>query len=350
LVSPIPAGAFHASRQDLARSLDFQEVARNTDAMDRALSEATALVESELHRGFFPWIGSRSFNWPDADNDISYRIRLNDNELISLTSVVAGGTTLTASHVLLYPTTGPPYTSIETSLAFSDVFKAGSTWQNAVVVTGTWGYRATTRAATTLVGTITSGATTLVLADSSTLGVGDVLLLDSEYVVVRGLSLATTGQTLQTPLTASAAGTSVAVTTGSAYVIGETITLDAEQMLVVDIAANTLIVRRAWNGSVLATHTGSTIFAPRTYTVDRGACGSTAAAHTTGITVYQHTVPAAVEAVCLAEASSLYEQHASGWQMASKSSDRNAGSLGMLADLRANARRAVGRKGRQRSI
>jgi hypothetical protein len=48
-------------------------------------------------------------------------------------------------------------------------------------------------------------------------------------------------------------------------------------MLIDDIAGNTLIVKRGWDGTVLAAHTtGATIYAPRTLTVTRGALGTTA--------------------------------------------------------------------------
>lgn len=350
MASPIPVGAFHVSRATLAATLDFQEVARNNTQMDAALAQATALTEAFLHRGFFPWSGTRTFDWPTRDNPVSWRLRLNDNELISLTSASSGGTALTPASLLLYPQTGPPYTYIETSLSANDVFQAGNSWQNAVSITGFWGYSRATRAVATLGATITGSQTTLTVSDSSQLGAGHVILLDNEYMVVRGLTSLTTTQTLQTPLAASAAGTAVVVTNGAAYAIGETILLDAEQMLIVDIASNTLVVKRARNGTVLATHTGSTVFSPRTLTVDRAACGTTAATHTIGASVALHVVPYATQALTLAEASWIYLQGAQGWMMASNNSDRNVGSLGILDDLRRQAQRAVGRKMRQRAV
>jgi hypothetical protein len=233
------------------------------------------------------------------------------------------------------------------------VFQSGDTWQDAIALTGAWcGSAAETQSIGTLSGSINSSVTSLALSSSASVGVGDVLKLDSEYVVVRGQGLATTSQTLQTPLTASAAGTSVAVTTGSSYAIGETITLDAERMLVVDISGNTLIVKRAFDGSVLASHTGSTIYAPRVYTVDRGACGSTAASHTSGITVYQHVIPAPVQSLCLAEASWIYAGNSQGWAL-SNSITHNVlteQALKVLVDHREQVRTSHGRKMRQRAV
>jgi hypothetical protein len=374
MATPIPVGAFHVSRQVLARTLDFQEVARNNVQMDSALFSATAMAEGYLHRSFFPWYGTRYFDWPARENPVSYRIRFDDNELISLTAASAGGTALDPTALLPYPSHGPPYTWVETSLGGNDVFGAGDTHQDAVALTGYWGYRRDTQAIGTLVATITNSQTTLVVSDSSQIGVGNVILVDSEYMVVRRVSSLTSGQTLQTPLLASAAGTAVAVSTGSAFFVGEVVTLDAEQMLILDITGNSLLVKRAWNGTVLATHTGSTIYVPRTLTVDRAACSSAeqdypgllypavdlypsattpAAAHTAGATIALHVVPPAVQALCLAEASWLYMNHAQGWQVAPGTTTRattQLAGLAILNDLRANAMRAVGRKGRQRTV
>jgi hypothetical protein len=338
--------------------LDFQEVARNNAQIDRVLSEATATTEAYLHRGFFPWQGTRKFDWPNRNNPVSYRFRLDDHELISLTSVTCGTSTFNTANVLLYPQSGPPYNWLETLISGTNVFQAGNTWQNALVVTGLWGYQNATRIVGTLAATITSSQTTLVVSDSSQVGVGNVILVDSEYMVVRDQLNVTTSQTLQTPMTASAANTSVAVTSGAAFAAGEAITLDTEQMLVVDVAGNTLTVKRAWNGTVLATHTGSTIYAPRTLVVDRNACvgagiASTAAAHTAGVNINLHIIHPAVEALTLAEAGWLYMNHAAAWQTAPGSTNRmttQQAGLDVLTDLRTRVMRSAGRKGRQKGI
>ena len=355
MASPIPPGAFHVSRQAFAQSLDFAEVARNDTLIDRVLGQATANVESFLHRGFFPWTGSRSFDWPDEDMRTSYRLWLDDNELVSLTSATSGGVTLNVSELPLYPTTGPPYDVIETNRSGSSFFQAGDTNQKSLVLNGVWGYKVDALAVTTLASTINTTTTTVPLTSSAGLGVGNVILVDSEYMVITAVGSTSSGQTLQTPLTASAAGTSVAVTTGSSFLTGEVITLDSEQMLVVDVTGNTLVVKRAWNGTVLATHSGSTIYVKRTLTVRRNVCVSTVvpASHNSGATVSLHVIPDPVQALTTAEASWLYGSHSQGWQAASTVSGRNVPgivSLTILQDARAYAKRTVGRKGRQRAV
>jgi len=354
MVSPIPVGAFHASRQTLARMLDFQEVARNDVQIDDALRQATANTEGYLHRGFFPWLGTRYRDWPDRNNPTSYRLRLDGDEFISLSAATSGGSTLALNNLVFYPRSGPPYNCIETSFSTNTVFQSGDTWQDAIALTGLWsGSDGSTSSLTTLAASVNASATTLTLIDGSRAGVGNVLRLGTEYVVVTGLTSATTGQTLQTPLGALASGTSVAVTTGSAFRTGEVITLDAEQMLVVDVTGNTLVVKRAWNGTVLATHTGSTIYAQRSLTVTRGACGSTAASHSNGDDVSLWLIPPAVQALSLAEAAWIYAGHAAGWQVAPGTTNRattQLAALEVIQDLRKNAQRVAGRKQRARAV
>lgn len=376
MVTPIPPGAFHASRQKLAAMLDFQEVARNDAQLDDALAQATAINEaSRLHRGFFPWYGTIYRDWPGERDSSTYRIWLDGDELISITSITSGGVTLDPSQLVLYPPSGPPYNRIETSYAHSQVFETGDTWQASLAITGLWGYSNSTAPAGTLTANISASDTTIAVSDASRIGVGDVLLIDAEYMVVTNVESATTGQTLQTPLAASAAGTAVVVTDGSVFSAGEIITLDAEQMYVLDVTGNTLIVKRAWNGTVLATHTGSAIYAKRNLTVTRSACVSLegaypgslypdvdlypddgammATAHTAGTNILRHLVPQAVQALTLAEAAWIYQGHASAWQTAPGTTNRSTASLAaleVLENLRKSTVRAIGRKMRARAI
>jgi hypothetical protein len=97
------------------------------------------------------------------------------------------------------------------------------------------------------------------------------------------------------------------------FVEGETIAVDSERMLVEDIAGNSLIVRRAYDGSTLAAHDGSTIYVPRTLTVERGACGSTAATHLLTATVSRYLVPGPVATLATAEALNILISDSSGW-------------------------------------
>ncbi|KKK70550.1 hypothetical protein LCGC14_2922880, partial [marine sediment metagenome] len=82
----------------------------------------------------------------------------------------------------------------------------------------------------------------------------------------------------------------------------EVITIDAERMLVTAVAGNVLTVKRAVDGTVLATHTdGADIYAPRTLTVARAQVGTTAATHLTAAAIVKNVPPGLISELCLAE-------------------------------------------------
>jgi hypothetical protein len=349
--SNTPSGAYYASVQDVMAAQDFPETSRLLPQIKQALATATDFVASSLARDFFPLLETRKFDWPQEEVMPPWRLWLNANELISVTSIVSGGISIPNANVILEPQySGPPYNRIETNLGSSSTFYAGNTWQQAVVITGVWGFWANADAIGTLSSGINASVTSLTVSDSSRLGIGNVILIDSEYMIVTARTQVTTSQTLQTPLTALVSNNIVAVTTGSSYTIGETILLDSEQMQIVDIAANNLIVKRAFNGTVLATHTGSTIFAPRSYTVVRGTLGTTAATHSSAATVSLHVIPPAVQALTLAEAMWNLQGNMSAWQTSIGDKGKNQPSLKDLQDQRAMCARSYGRKARTRAI
>ncbi len=84
-------------------------------------------------------------------------------------------------------------------------------------------------------------------------------------------------------------------------------------MLITDIAGNVLTVKRAWDGSVLATHVGATVYAPRLLTVVRGVLGTAAATHLNGAAVAVHAVPGLVRELAVAEALNLFLQESAGY-------------------------------------
>jgi hypothetical protein len=303
---------WYATRDDVMSALDVAETARTHVQIERLIAASSRYVDGLCARVFYPTVGTRSLDWPAEGGGRSWRFWLGRDEVVSLTNVVSGGTTISASDYFLYPDTGPPYTRLEIDLASSAAFGGGSTHQRDLVLTGTFGYTANTTQVTTLAEALDSSETAVDVAHS--VGVGALLLIDSEYMHVSGRSLLTTGQTINANLLAGKGDTSVAVDDGTAFALGEVITIDTERMLVTDIAANTLIVERAWSGSVLAAHSsGATVYAPRTLTVERGACGTAAAAHNTATVVYRHEPPALVKSLTVAEAVFALQNEQSGY-------------------------------------
>jgi hypothetical protein len=344
------SGPTLCTREDVKGALDSKDTARSNDQIDRAIEAATTSIEGLVHRRFFPELGTRTFDWPNAQHAVPWRLWLDANEVVSVTSLVAGGVTVSSADYFLRPDTGPPYTHIEIDLAGSAAFAGGATHQRAVAITGVFSHSADEAAAGATAEALDSSETGVDVTDSAAIGVGSIVRVDSERMVVTGKTMLTTGQTVQTPLTASASNTTVAVTTGTAFSVDEVILLDSERMLIVDIAGNNLTVKRAWDGSVLATHSGSTIYAPRTLTVTRGALGTTAASHLTAAPIVRHVVPAGIRQLAVAEALASVLQEQAGMARVVGSGDRAMEASGKgLADLRDVVRTRYGRKARIRS-
>lgn len=350
---------WYATREDVKDALDIKETSRSNGRIDRALEGASraldggARIGGLLHRRFYPELKTLTFDWPGDQIARPWRLWLNQHELISVTSLSSGGRTIPASDYLLRPDDGPPFNRIEIDLASSATF-GGNTYQRDITIVGLWGYSADETAAGAVIEALDASETAVDVdgAASATVGVGSVLRVDSERMVVIGRSQLDTGQDLAGSLTASAANTAVTVVDGTAYAVDEVILIDAERMRVEDIAGNQLIVKRAWDGSVLAAHTaGADIYAPRTLAVTRGALGTTAAVHASGASAARWDPPGPVRDLTIAEALNTLMQGQSGYArvVGSGENQREASGKG-LSDLRCSVYASHGRKARTRAV
>lgn len=351
------ARATYCTREDVLSVLQQAQSPRVWPDIDRAIESATTSIDDRCHRTFHPTLATRYFPWPDANSTArSWVFWLDANEICGdIVTLVSGGETIGPAGWFLEPQQyGPPYSRIETNRGSTSAFSAGtSSNQRDIAVTAPFGHSMTVQPVTILAGAIASaGAGTLAVSDGSGLGVGDLLYVDTERMIVTGRAWLTTGQTLATPLTASATNRTVAVASGSALHIGETILLDTEQMQVLDIVGNSATVERAINSTILAAHTGSTIYAPRTLSVIRGANGSTAATHTDASIVYRSVVPASVRSLALGEAIVELQQGSAGYARTAGSGDneRTIGSGPGLNDLRDQVETSFRRKVRKRAV
>lgn len=343
------ASVWYCTREAVKSATDSAETARNNAQLDRLIDASSRSIEQQMmHRKFYPTVATRRFAYPTeyTNPNRRWRVWLDEHELISVTSITSFDTVIPSTDYFLEPVNdGPPYTHVEIDLDSTSYFGHGTTHQRELVIVGTFGACEDTAPAGALAAAIaTTTAPTCNVTDSALIGVGSLIKVDSERMIVTGRSMLTSGQTLQTALTASLANQTVVVTTGSAFFVGETILLDAERMLIEEIAGNNLIVRRAWDGSTLAAHTAPTIYVPRTLTVERGALGTTAATHASAAAVTVHTVPALINQLCIAEVITALQQEsfAYGRVVGSGDGQREAEALG-LEDLRERAYRAHGR-------
>lgn len=353
--------AVYTTREILKRALDIEETARNNRNIDRCIQSSARRVEGLCHRIFYPRLETKYFDWPNNQGALPWRLWLDDTELISVSSLSSGGTVISSSDYYLESNrTGPPYNRLEINTGTSSAYSAGSTPQRAVSITGLWGHSNDEDILGVTSEVLDSSETGVDIdaASSAEVGVGDILRIDSERMLVTNRQQLSTGQTLAgTGLTANKSDVLVTVASGAAFAVDEIIKVDAESLLIVDITGNSLTVIRAYDGTVMATHSvGVTIYAPRTLVVKRGVYGTTAASHLTGATINMWHPPGGVRQLNTAEAIHELMQEQTGWfRTMSASSNfggtaRRAATIEALIDLRDQVYREYGRKARTRTI
>lgn len=159
--------------------------ARIDDCIEGASREVDGLC-SFPSGGFFPSIATEYFDWPYKDMAAVNELPL-DLYLLTLTALTAdnGAKVIAPANVFLEPRRlGPPYTKIAISKSAGDFFSNFGTEQQAIAVTGTWGYSSATKPTSTLNGAINASVTAIVMTSVTLVGVGDTILIDSEAMFV----------------------------------------------------------------------------------------------------------------------------------------------------------------------
>lgn len=267
----------YCTRESVMNATDIKGSAYRAPQVDEAILAASQAVEGLCHRTFYPYTGSRTYDWPVVpDPARSFRLWL-DEEVISLTSPTG---------LLLYPTDGPPYNRVELDRTGTTSFTVG---QQSLTLTGVFGYSEREASAGTLNEALDSSEVGVDITVASGIGVGTVLRVDSERMLVTDKAWQSSAQTCT--LASSNAATTVSVADGTVFTSGEMLLIDSEKVLVNEVTGNSLTVRRAVDGTALAAHAGATIYWPRSLMVSRGALGTTAATHSTSAPVYRLLLP-----------------------------------------------------------
>lgn len=320
---------WYTTRESVKQALDVKETARSDWQIDDAIEAASRDIEDCCNRVFYPQVATRYFDWPNTQNGTAYVLWLEEDELASVSVLQSGGVAIDSTQYNLEPANqGPPYDRIELKLSGSASFGLGNTRQRDVSVAGVFAGAPVTEV---LAGTITvaladTTGTTVSVSDPRRFGVGSLLRIDTERMIVTERSMADSTQDLQADLAATNNAVSVSVSDGTAFRVDEVILLNSEKMRVGAIAGNVLTVARAWDGTVLATHSGSSIYRETALTVERGALGTTAATHLINAAVSVWQAPAPIRALNRAQAIDTVLQEQSGYARTVGSGDnaRNA--------------------------
>ncbi|GAA3718256.1 hypothetical protein [Streptomyces tremellae] len=351
----------YATREDVANAADGKVTARADRRLDRALEQATESVDGLCHRHFAPTIATRFFDWPNGQYARPWRLWLDANELISVTEVTSEGQVIDPSAVLLEPQAyGPPYNRIELDISTTSGWVGGDTHQRNIGIKGLWGDTDQQSPLGAATGAVDTLATRLDVdgETAAEVGVGSIVTLDTERLMVIGRRQADTGQTLAAEVGAQAAATTLTVQDGDAFGVGETVLVDSERMQIVDIAGPALTVRRGWDGSVLAAHAASAaVWASRRLTVRRAVLGTTAAVHPAGTGVRRWDPPALVRQLTIAEAlvslgleAAAYTRTVITGSSAGGTGSGTARDSSGVQDLRDRTYEAHGRKARLRAV
>lgn len=346
-------------REDVKRTLDVMETARHNWQIDRAIQSAARNIEAHMHLVFHPTDATRYFDWPNFDYAYPWRLWLNQHWLAATPTTVTSGTSggvfpgqsIPLSACNFEPiNSGPPYRWLELRRDLNYGFGVGPTPQRDVGITGTFGYWLQTDPGGAIPAGVNSTATTVVVSDGSVVGVGDLLIVDSERLLVSDRSSNDSGQTnLSGATTAQQNDQTITVSDGTQLHVDEVMQLDSERMLIVDITGNQVTVKRAWDGTTQATHaTGTHIYTFRTLTVLRGQLGTTAATHASNATVSVWRVPSLLRDLAVAESANRVLQETGGYRDPQGEGAAAMAHLGSaLADLWDEAETLYGRKSRK---
>lgn len=354
---------FYCTREEVMDAFDVKESSNRSAQVDAAIAGASDSIDAWLNRhkhGLAPRSATRYFDYPRRDGGGAYRLWFDENTLVSASAFTAGGTTIASSDYFLEPVnSGPPYTYVEIDLDSSASFTNTGTHQRAVAITGVWGVNNDQTAAGALENAVASTSTTTVdVTNGKLIGVGSVITVDSERMLVVERGSLSTGQTLASAMNALNNDQTVDVSDGTLFQVGEQLLIDSERMKIRDIAGNNLTVERAYGGSTLAAHSlGATVYVYRRLTVERGALGTTAATHLDAASVTVWDVPSIVRQLCKAEAISTLEQEwsAYGGRVYSDEAERDSSGTEVvsgrgLTDLRKQCARRYKRKFRKAAI
>lgn len=325
----------YCTRRTVQNMSGFQATSiRRRQEIFREIQAASRRIEAQCHRYFYPNLTTEKFDWPGHQYETSWRIWLDERELAAVpTQVLSAGVDITDS-VLPRPPEGPPYLALEINLATQAAFNSGQTYQDAIEITGSFGYTSTEVAAGSL--SLDIGSTDLVVqcGDGALLDAGSTLRIDEERMLVTGTRFTATGATLSGDLAANNGAILVPVNDTSLVNYGETLLIDGERLWVSEIT-DQLICKRAEADSVLAAHSsGASIFAERGLTVTRGALGTTAASHTADAPIYELDVPSAIQSWCKAEVVAAMLAERTGFAAGASSSMGGGGTSGNPASYK----------------
>jgi len=277
--------------------------------MMRHIKRASAYISRHLGH-FIPVTEIRHY-------DGSGETHLFIDPVLGIDSLTLDGDAITSTQYVLYPRekhwSNGPYTRLSVDPDATEL----SCWtleRDVVALTGRHGlWEEYTSTGATVANTtqIAQGGTSLLVANGSLIAPAMVLLIDSEQLVVEATG-AVTDSTANTNGALTATDETVTVTDGTQVSAGEIIKIENEEMKVLSVSGNVLAVIRGWAGTAKAAHTtAQDVNVYRTFTVSRGANGTTDADHLNGVAISRYLPPWDVNFLAVKMAALMHQNEAS---------------------------------------
>ena len=203
--------------------------------------------------------------------------------LLAVTTLTNDGVTLTEGTDFVLAPNGRHWESGPYSAITLINGGAWSEQTEGVIVNGLWGLYDRAVSLGAEVTTSDAVSTGLAVGDGSKVSPGMVLKIEDEQMLVEETSATVTDSTADLNGAITADDVEITLTDGTKVSVGETIKVGFEQMLVQDVSGNDVLVLRGYNQTTRAAHlTAANVYAYRTFTVTRGANGTTAAMTASG--------------------------------------------------------------------
>lgn len=299
----------YCTREEVRRAADVQLASYSDARIDRQLMASSRDVDKLTARNFMLNDTTHYFDWPNYQYAYPWRLWLDAAELADYTVnppvVNSGGVVIPNTAIFFGDPNYPdaPFTYIELDRSQNFSFGNGPTPQREIKITGSFGYWRQTEAAGALAAAMTDATSTgVTITDGATPGVGDMMIVDTERMLVIDSAFGATGSGFSSGVETAFPSDNTGITTATLFK-DEVIQVDSEFMLVVSVgpAANTYVLKRAWGGSVLTTHAVNTpIYARRQLTVQRGVKGSVAATHLNNAQISILSIPSSVKQLAIA--------------------------------------------------
>lgn len=282
---------------------------RDEEAAVSRIRAASDWIDRHLGQ-FIPVTETRSF---DGKGTLNLWI----DALLAITTVTDDGTALGASDYVPYPLMkhwpNGPYSRLTI-----DPDSARSVWtdeEDVIEIAGRWGLyeEAIATGATVQSNPLAAGGTSLVVSNGAKAGVGMVLKIESEQLLVTA-SEAPTDTTANLAEDLDNSEEEWDLSSAASINVGEILRVDFEQAKVLDKVSNTVAVKRGWNETKIVAHTtAADVYAYRTFTVKRGCNGTTDAAHVQGTAISRYIPPFDVNWLCRQIAGLMLKKAQSGF-------------------------------------